>query len=528
MPDFLTTRAKFFCVASPAVNFSISESGKVTHKGDKVLTTSTKLSGVGTCTPLTVMAQGTRIPCQFQQMAWLNFDLTKKAGGKNLLTNLSFCNCPVTGSVVKVKFANAQNFTSSNFSAKTISALKINSSTKTNATAKNNSAEVNLTGTKVKQEKNFVATKTSVEKIFASPVATEIENVDEKKYILRCLECERQNCKYRLENFGELSDAVNSNSKTLADNYNDYLQTAEKFTVADESYKNSLELGGSWKYAAHHIICGNQVFKQVPEVVKVANLCKYDINCAENCIMLPSYREGHGNFDKFGKSASTFDVMSLTGMQCHIGNHSYSFSCEELAEIKKQIERRTGKPGKVKSYAEILIDELQKIKFATGEKICPAQFVTRMNKLSAKVRDKLAAFKDNPANSYPYFVSREAYLFAFKVPRLRKFIVVEKVGENLNLKLFKTVGAGNNIALQNSLLCKDATEIIKFCGNVQHFILTEDVQVENLPFAPEFFRSTADFNFDEVAEVIVWLRENPVENYVAPAKKIAQRLEYLR
>lgn len=110
MADFLTERAKFFCVAAPAVNFSISMSGQVTHKGSKVLTTAAKLSGSGTCPILTAMAQGTPQPCRFQQTPWINFDLKCKADSKNLLTANTFCKCPV-GSVVKVKAANAQGFT---------------------------------------------------------------------------------------------------------------------------------------------------------------------------------------------------------------------------------------------------------------------------------------------------------------------------------------------------------------------------------------------------------------------------------
>lgn len=102
-------------------------------------------------------------------------------------------------------------------------------------------------------------------------------------------------------------------------------------------------------------------------------------------------RKWHGNFSDLNKSASEFDVTSVTGMQRHSGNHSYSFNSEDLQEIEKQIAFRTGKPGKVKTYVELLNAELKKITFVAHEKIYPAQFIARMNKISAKVRDKLAA-----------------------------------------------------------------------------------------------------------------------------------------
>ena len=110
MADFLTERTNFFCAAAgTSVVFSISISGNVTHKGSKVLTTAAKLSGKGICPILTAAAQGTPQPCKFQQTAWINYDFNCKAEGKNLLTANSFCNCPI-GSVVKVRFANAQGF----------------------------------------------------------------------------------------------------------------------------------------------------------------------------------------------------------------------------------------------------------------------------------------------------------------------------------------------------------------------------------------------------------------------------------
>lgn len=520
MADFLTERTKFSCTASPAVNFNVSAGGKVEHKGAKVLTTSAKLSGMGICPILTLAAQGVQQPCKFQQTAWMNFDFTRKANGKNLLTDKSFCNCPV-GSAVKVLTSVAMRFVTGNFSAHSALSITLPAVEKNISEQKNSAVDEKKFSI---AEKNFSSNK----KIVQENNATFENKPVEKNYNLKCLNCDRKECKYRLESFGALSDEVKNDSSKLEKNYLKYLATTKNFSSADLAYKNSLEFPNFWSYQAHHVISGNQVFKQVPEVVKVANLCKYDINCAENCIMLPSRREGHGNLSELSKSASAFDVMSVTGMQWHLGTHSYSFNLEEIQEMKKQIEQRTGKPGKVKTYAELLTVELKKIKFAGDEKICPAQFITRMNKLSARVREKLAAFGENPASSYPYYVSREAYLFAFKVPRLRKFIAVRKNADGLNLKLYKTVGTGDNISLKKDFSSNDASEIIKFCGNVQHFILLGDTSENDLPFASEFFRKTADFNFDEVSEIIVWLRKNPVENYVAPAKKIFERLEKLK
>ena len=112
--DILTERTKFFCTAAPAVNFSITISGNVTHNSKKVLTTKTKLSGKGICPILTAAAQGTPQQCQFQQTPWINFSLTCKADSNPVLTENSFCACPVpvcAGSFIRVKTANAQGLT---------------------------------------------------------------------------------------------------------------------------------------------------------------------------------------------------------------------------------------------------------------------------------------------------------------------------------------------------------------------------------------------------------------------------------
>ena len=108
MADFLTERTQFTCAAAPAVIFTISMSGKVTHKGSKVLTTAAKLSGKGICPILTAAMQSPQ-PCKFNQTPWINFSLTSKAEGKPLLKDDSFCNCPI-GSVVKVRIAMAFGF----------------------------------------------------------------------------------------------------------------------------------------------------------------------------------------------------------------------------------------------------------------------------------------------------------------------------------------------------------------------------------------------------------------------------------
>ena len=511
MADFLTERTKFFCTASPAVNFSISTFGQVTHKGDKVLTTATKLSGSGTCT----LAQGA--PCQFIMRAgWKNFDAKCKAGGKNLLTENSFCLCK--GMMIRVKTANARGFKQGSAAAASASSASSVTPEK-NFPADKNSSSTTSGAKKISAKKNSSASGMfAAAENFLEETLEEIKNAAEKfiasiKTPLRCKKCKRRDCKYRLDDFKNFSAQIKNDSAKLKDNYEKFLVAGKNFSLAEENYLRSLELGGAWSHAAHHIISGNQVFKQVPEVVKISHACGYDINSAENCIMLAT-------LSRTEKSAAAFDVMSLTGLQWHVGGHSYSFNEDELAEMEKQIARRTGRSGKVESYDKLLIKKLRALNSTIDRDICPARLITALNNLANEVREKLAAFKKNPAASYPFYVSREAYFFAFKVPVLKKFITVEK---NF-FKLYKTGGKGDVCNLKDSLASDDARAIIKFCGNVRHFVFLGGVDEKILPFKPEFKMRAENFN---PSEIIVWLRENPADDYVAPLKKILERLKSL-
>ena len=434
--DFLTKRTQFQCVVSPPVIFTISASGKVTHKNSTVLTTSAKLSGKGFCPIL-------KAPCQFQQTPWQLFDLTRKADGKNLLTDKTFCNCPI-GPVVKVRAALAFGYQDGKFSAQTAPSVaslpplqdkKENISTQTDSLKTNNlQTPSSKLQPKNKQENEVDVAKNTVQE-------KNVESTEKVAYSLKCLKCDKKNCKYRLDKFKDFSDEVKTSSAKLAGNYDKYLKTTDesKLNAADKSYKRSLEMKDSfvlkdgWNYGAHHIIPANQAFAKFPELVKVATACGYDINCAENCIMLPAKEEGHGNFDADSKSDSAFAIMALTNMQCHLGPHEYKIS-EILAA---QVHRHLGRRVKIKSYAELLREKLSKINLSKDGEVCPKEIIASLNKISAEVREKLSKFKENPKSSYPYYVSRRAYLYAFNDSTLKKFISAGRGGAKLIFKRLK-------------------------------------------------------------------------------------------
>ena len=423
--DFLTKRTQFQCVASPLVKFKISASGKVEHKNSTVLTTSTKLSGSGTCSILTAMAQGVRQPCQFQQTQWLLSDSTRKANGENLLTDKSFCNCSQCPSVIKVRAALAFGFQSGNFSAQTAPAIAaLPPLDNENKTIKNDNQAM---GYKLQATSCNLQADNKQENEVIDAKNTEKENVAEStenlQYSLKCLTCTKKNCQYRLDAFKDFSDKViKKGSKALFKNYQKYLDVTDNFNEADNAYRKSEELKGGWAYASHHIIPAIQVFAKFPELVKVANACGYDINCAENLIELPRVYEEDEPDDKSKKDKShlAVEVMAVIGMQWHAGGHNYPTKDEELVRlVQSHMGRR--RRVEIKNYVELVTEDVRKIKIPADGIICPEKIIMSINKVSAKVRKKLAAFKEDPKASYPYYVSRKAYFFAFKASRFNRF-----------------------------------------------------------------------------------------------------------
>lgn len=416
--DFLTKRTQFQCVASPAVIFTISASGKVTHKNSTVLTTSAKLSGKGFCPIL-------KAPCQFQQTPWIAFDLTRKAGGENMLNDKSFCNCPL-GPIVKVRAAVALGFQSGNFSAQTAATVAAlppladeNKSVRIdNLQAANLQAETSKPQPKNKQEIEKSAAKNSGTKKVS----------ENSNYILKCLTCTKKDCKYRLQNFKDFSDEV------IKDTSQKMKKTYEKHDFKTEdykSYKNAETLkkifDAGWAYALHHIIPAKQAFAKFPELVKVAHACGYNINCAENLIRLPYRHEDQTGLNKAEKSDLAFEVMAVINMQWHEGPHDYPID-EELARL---IQVHMGRRVKIKNYVELVMEDLAQIKIPEDKVICPKKIIAALNKISDKVRAKLAAFKENPKSSYPYYVSREAYFYAFKASRFNRLVALGRGGARL-------------------------------------------------------------------------------------------------
>ena len=233
---------------------------------------------------------------------------------------------------------------------------------------------------------------------------------------------------------------VKTNSENLRNNY-DAAKTHDSYDIYFDSEVAPLKFEKGWRVAAHHIISGNQVFKTFPELVKLAELCRYDINCYENCIMLIGAPKDYGKHNeaqtiKAAKIADADEVMRESRLQWHVSHHQFSFTKEEAVLIRRNFtaylsKRKNIQTPEIACYAELVKTDVESlIETLKKENACffknPQLFVERMNELSSRIKKMLAAFRDKPQHSYPYFVSKEAYLYAFGVPRTTKFFLVSQ------------------------------------------------------------------------------------------------------
>lgn len=392
-----------------------------------------------------------------------------------------------------------------------------------------------------------------------------------------CSKEQREQCGYFLDHQRRQDSqvTVDNQSKLLAENYAAATQKEACRDDIDEQYYDLRKRYGTryWSYAAHHIISGNQVFKQLTELVRLADFLHYDINNAQNCIYLVSKEEGYGQIASERRNISAYEAMSLAELQWHQGGHQYSFSRAELPKLRALVARKLGKPGEIRCYADLLQEELADLaaeirqeqrcwhsKNPQQQKEMEDNFAAKLNGLARSVRQKLGAFKQKPAASYPYYVSKEAYRYAFTLPRTGKLIIVRREAsgdlvlhkyrllwpaerqqeenglDRLQLKPVQKDGGKASYRLPPQASAAQMKKCIVFCENVVHFLFVNEDFTRALPFTPEFSLMFTANTLEEQAsdeallaedkrqtELRTWLREAKQEHYQAPLTLIHRR-----
>lgn len=541
--DYLTEDAVFSCNMLPEGIFSCSErkNTKLFKNGRKLLTDGADCPGsMAICKILTAQRQ-TPTPCKGNCLLgnWCNIKSSVVSGGA-LLTSESFKMCSYGGQIK----------------------AKISGTFGTLSTGADSSFVANPTLIEVESiilsnnDEKELQSKTVEESLSDNQLTDDVDSSTEEKSFennLLCPKCENyEECLYP-----KTHTTVNNDSMLLRKNYN-----KDNANDAIDKYCTSqIEENPEYSYVAHHIISGNQVFKQFPEIVRLANFYGYDINNALNCILLVSKEDEYGNRKK---EVSAFDAMSNTGLQWHLGGHSYKFSKADLDNIRKieYLSQQKVTNG-LKNYAQLLIEELQKIQDTLeSNKVCrnterqKGAFLRRLNKLSQKIKEKIGAFRNKRRDSFPYYVSKVAFDFTFGLPRTGKVIVV-RPGNNGNISLEKyrvqrLIRDENNNSGDRNLYfkpiintqsnqcefdltdVKDRKECILFCENITHFIFSSNDTRLKLPFSIDFkyiyYMDDSNISNEEFFkkynnELLVWFRDNQPDGYVAPKRMIKMRLK---
>ena len=322
-----------------------------------------------------------------------------------------------------------------------------------------------------------------------------------------------------------------------------------------------------WSYTAHHIISGNQVLKPYTEIVRLANFYGYDINGAANgIILLTKHKNDDGEWAE-KRSVSAYEAMSEGKIQWHLGGHSYKFTDTELQRLHQQIRLYTKKEAnKIATYAELLREEIEKLQAALLQVKCcrqggrqKAAFIRRMDRISAKIKEKLGAFSEKPHRSYPYYVSKEAYLYTFNVPRTAKLLVLYSTTEGFFAERWRatrfeeTINDETGKGLDFKCRKKDnglaepphyfdaaqenwPFELIEYAENTRFIVLLDEAAKqyiwpltgsEQLILAGESGETAQRLRANDI-KILVWLRDCLRENpdiYKSPLTVIRERMQ---
>lgn len=288
------------------------------------------------------------------------------------------------------------------------------------------------------------------------------------------------------------------------------INTDKEIEFINENEPLMEQYNTSWRNQAHHLISRKAVFAKSPEIVKLANFYGYNIDCSENAIYLPSNMKSDEDEESFKfkdekyKKATAYDVIKITKLQWHVGQHQYRINLDEFNSMKPEIRAR------IKCYNEVLNTEFKKrvvnVYCNLNRKCCKyddpvnriknrkaQSFIEVMNRLSADVEKHLMKFKTDgdPQKWFPYFVSSETLRYAYSIPTSGKLIKIFDKNKKFELRLYrytKYKKDENSIILndKNSMECSypeyDIESIIEFCENTKIFFIFDDECRFRLPF----------------------------------------------
>ena len=567
----LDDTAIFSCSNGIGVTFSVEKItnqkiARGNHKEYLNAKTKCKLNSSGQCTCQPNPSGAGFMPCSMITIpgtSWINTDSIICINGAKALVENSFTNCPMFQGKISL-----QGMSNSIFKAGCdVSFVPLEYSVKQEQKTAKKSADSSDEYTK-RPVKSLEENVQSKEK--QDTKHNQQADVEKAEYA-RCYyeTCGRTaKCPYY-----NAKPAVVGDSQTLERQFKrDRAQDYEKYVSEHEEklkkYKNIEECQQIWKYQAHHIISTNQVFMakyqngdlRYGHLLKLANLYGYDINNANNCILLPSkYRKEDSWKEKakFEKAAKAFDVMDIMKRQWHLGTHDYTISKDSLKYYKPpdSVVNSSQSEEYFPNYATSVKAKLDILAQKYSRKKCWANymssditenFINDMNQLSREIENYLLAFEKKPKNSYPFFVSKVAVEYAYDAPKTgkvifiykgqdgvyaSKFRVSRKQKDNYNVQVIQ-----NETQPQMRISNGNMKEFVRYCENVMHFWIDENSKFE-FPWNVQkeyihTFVSCDDFDLlnyanDNKIQLFAFIDQNEIENQGQLAQ-IRKRLQEVR
>lgn len=527
------------------------------------LTTETALNGNGICSILTAAAQGVTKSCELKTAKkWISgIEKKKKINGTSLLNKDAKMMCPVGGTIRVQKPLPPT-------SSMPVSSMAMLSTPTGGVVGSGSAATVagNTTQSKASpqskqieskqpeqfnqtEQANSVSEKKEPEKeLTEKPKQKELQeqSAGTPDAINLCL-CSYDTCgKAASCPYVIASSTINTNGAAAKLRNNSSRKEAD---YNERANRNMEKEKISWNNQAHHMISINAAYCRYPELVKLGNYFGYDINCEENCYFLPCWEsgDGYGKKSSHYKKAQAYEVMHASGLQWHVGQHSYRINIPDKIK-EKYPELRT-----IDCYNDEINKDIKKILSACNQRFndgCLAEnyevhkswFFEKMNALSEKIEEYLDLFGGRAKDSFPYFVSMEALRYAYEIPRSGKVMLLYQTATKWNLKKYQYTNYLKNEKIQlNFLAAQDIPvaenhrpETIKkmtlFCENVTCFLIADEKKSFQLPFQYRVnYQYICNSELGKIGShfsaLLAEQKDAGEEEYIAPKAMVARRLK---
>lgn len=240
----------------------------------------------------------------------------------------------------------------------------------------------------------------------------------------KCPEEYCQSCKFRETPSDVLCNPNNSNilKNNILNNFGEYYnRTVDIFEslnkyIMDDGYKINVSA------AHHHIIPGNQCYGTRKFLVKLGNFFGYDINCAENGILLPTIKNSGDLIDE-EKIRVLYSIMKdlqnlpemaslrrISGIQIHLGPHTYKTQIKNLKKDYPLLPNPVNYEDAVNMQLDYIVQGYKSISrtncFMRNEENQKRAFIQKMNHVSDKLRKMIINFP----SKRPLSVRNRAYV----------------------------------------------------------------------------------------------------------------------